>query len=35
VPFEHRLDELRDELPEVRVEPVNVLRPLALRKISF
>ena len=32
VPVEQRLDELRDELAEVRVQPVNVLRPLALRQ---
>src|SRR2546425_898376 len=30
VSAEQRLDELRDELPEVRVEAVDVLRPLAL-----
>ena len=32
VPVEQRLDELRDELAEVRVQTVNVLRPLALRQ---
>ena len=32
VPVEQRLDELRDELAEVRVEAVDVLRPLALRQ---
>ena len=30
VPVEQRLDELRDELAEVRVQAVDVLRPLAL-----
>jgi len=30
-PFEQHLDELGDELPEVRVEPVDVLRALTLR----
>ena len=32
MPLEQRLDELRDELAEVRVEAVDVLRPLALRQ---
>ena len=32
VPVEQRLDELGDELAEVRVQPVNVFRPLALRQ---
>ena len=32
MPVEQRLDELRDELAEVRVQPVNVLRSLALRQ---
>ena len=32
VPVEQRLDELRDELAEVRVQAVDVLRPLALRQ---
>jgi hypothetical protein len=35
VPREQRLDELRDELPEVRMEPVDVLRPLALREVAL
>ena len=35
VPPEQRLDELRDELAEVRVEPVDVLRPLALGKLAL
>jgi hypothetical protein len=35
VPAEHRLDELRDELPEVGVEPVDVLRPLPLGKVAL
>ena len=35
VPPEQRLDELRDELAEVRVEPVDVLRPLALGKLTL
>ena len=29
------LDQLRDVLPEVRMEPVNVLRPLPLGKIAL
>ena len=32
MPVEQRLDELRDELAEVRVEAVNVLRALSLRE---
>src|SRR6476661_198475 len=32
---EHDLHELRDELAEVRMEPVDVLRPLALREITL
>ena len=32
VPVEQRLDELRDELAEVRVQAMDVLRPLALRQ---
>src|SRR5262249_46264018 len=32
VPGQQRLHELRHELPQVRVEPVNVLRPLTLRE---
>ena len=32
---EQRLDELRDELAEVRVEPVDVLRPLALGQVAL
>ena len=32
VPVEQRLDELRDELAEVRVQPMDVLRPLTLRQ---
>jgi len=32
VPVEQCLDELRDELAEVRMQPVNVLRALALRQ---
>ena len=35
VPLEQRLDELRDELPEVRVQPVDVLRPLALGQVAL
>src|SRR5581483_3884818 len=35
VPLQQRLDELRDELAEVRMEPVNVLRPLALRQLPL
>ena len=29
------LDELRDELPEIRMEPVDVLRPLALGELPL
>ena len=29
------LDELRDELPEVRMQAVDVLRPLALRQLAL
>src|SRR5205085_10759463 len=32
---EQRLYELRDELAEVRVEPVDVLRPLALGQLAL
>ena len=32
VPVEQRLDELGDELAEVRMQAVDVLRPLPLRK---
>ena len=35
VPREKHLHELRDELPEVRVEAVNVLRPLPLREVAL
>ena len=35
VAVEERLDELRDELPEIRMEPVDVLRPLALGKLRL
>ncbi len=35
VPHEQRLDELRDELPEVRVKAVDVLRPLPLRQLRL
>src|SRR5207244_7878384 len=35
VPREQRLDELRDELPEIRMEPVDVLRPLALGEVAL
>ena len=35
VPREQDLDELRDELAEVRVEPVDVLRPLALGQVAL
>jgi hypothetical protein len=33
IALEQRLDELWHELAEIRVEPVDVLRPLTLRKI--
>ena len=32
---EQHLDELRDELPEIRMQPVHVLRPHALRQVSL
>ena len=32
---EQHLDELRDELAEVRVEPMDVLRPLPLGKVTL
>ena len=32
---EQRLDELRDELPQVRMEPVDVLRPLPLGEVAL
>jgi hypothetical protein len=35
VPVEQHLDELRDELAEVRVQRVDVLRPLALRQVGL
>ena len=35
VALEQRLDELRDELPEVRVERVDVLRALPLRQVAL
>jgi hypothetical protein len=35
VSVEERLDELWDELAEVRVEPMNVFGPFALRKRLF
>src|SRR5262245_42025941 len=35
MPLEQRLDELRDELPEVWVQPVDVLRPLALGQVAL
>ena len=35
VPLEQRLDELRHELPEVRVQPVDVLRPLPLGQVAL
>ena len=35
VAVEQRLDELRDELAEVGMEPVDVLRPLALRQVAL
>ena len=35
VAFEQRLDELGHELPEVRVEPMDVLRPLALGEVTL
>ena len=35
MPLEQRLDELRHELPEVRVEPVDVLRPLPLGQVAL
>ena len=35
VALQERLDELRDELAEVRVEPVDVLRALALGQVSL
>ena len=35
IPLEQRLDELRDELAEVRMEPVDVLRPLALGQLAL
>jgi hypothetical protein len=35
VALEERLDELRHELAEVRVEAMDVLRPLALREIGL
>ena len=35
VTWQQYLDELRNELPEVRVQPVNVLRPLALGQVAF
>ena len=34
-PSEERLDELRDELAEVGVEPVDVLRPLPLGELCL
>ena len=33
--LEQRLDELRHELPEVRVQPVDVLRPLPLGQVAL
>ena len=35
VAVQEDLDELRDELAEVRVQPVDVLRPLALRQLRL
>ena len=35
VPPEQHLDELRDELPEIRVQAVDVPRPLPLRKLAL
>ena len=35
VALEQRLDELRHELAEIRMEPVDVLRPLALRQLAL
>jgi hypothetical protein len=35
VPCEHRLHRLRDELAEVRVEPMDVLRALALGQVAL
>ena len=35
VPLEERLDELGHELAEVRVQPVDVLRPLAFGQIAL
>jgi hypothetical protein len=35
VAVEQRLDELRDELAVVRMEPVDVLRAHALRQLSL
>jgi hypothetical protein len=35
VALEQTLHNLRDELPEVRMEAVDVLRPLALRELGF
>src|SRR5439155_4960849 len=35
VPLEQRLDELRDELPQVGMEAVDVLRPLALGQVAL
>src|SRR5439155_15289554 len=35
VAAEERLHELRDELPEVRVQPVNVLRPFPLGEVAL
>src|SRR4029077_2969076 len=35
VALQERLDELRDEFAEIRVEPVDVLRPLALGEVCL
>ena len=35
VAVEEHLDELRDELAVIRVEPVDVFRPLALRQVGL
>ncbi len=35
VAVEHRFDQLRHELPEVRVQPVDVLRPLPLGQVAL
>src|ERR671930_1966453 len=32
---EQHLDQLRDELPQIRMQAVDVLRTLALRELSF